>query len=270
MLKIVFTTSKSKRFKEALSLAKKLNCTIEESSYVVELKLSDVFNKWEYINSLLHIVDKWKGFEISYNDVVCTENKDYRVLFYAIQEIRSCYLRRLNIGANCEGKRKLGCWRLRSLAFDANEYGSTYWYKFGYFTDERTWTIDKEALWEHIDEEIKRMHAQICPMFSDNDIKKTISQLPNNINVGNLDKWKILYHSRITGDGVTKIPYSIEHIREDERPTMQNQNCRYNSNTEDLEDMWWRLSKQKVLTESEKADLLIDEYLKRKYGEDPF
>lgn len=274
MLKISFATSSSKNFKQALSIAKKLNYKIDNDSYIVELSLNEVFNKWEYINLLLHIVDKWKSFEISLDDVVCTTNKDYRALFYAIQEIKNCYNNKKRDCTDCNKEYELGCWRLKSVTINPTYYSYKYWYKFGHFLDETTWIIDKDELITYLETEVKRNYTYVCPSFSLDKAKQIIETLPGHLNVGNLEKWKILYQDKFTSDGIVKVPYSIEHIEPKEENQVHINKYRYfapgdiknieSYDPEDLQDLWWRLPSQRELTEEEKADLIIDEYLKRK------
>lgn len=274
MFKVTFTTSKSKLFKKAISVAKKLNYKIDDGKYVVELSLLEVFNKWEHINLLLHIVDKWKSFEISLDNIICTTNKDYRTLFYAVQEIKNCYNNKKRDCIDCNKEYELGCWRLKCITINPTYYSYKYWYKFGHFLDETTWIINKDELIAYLETEIKRNYTYLCPNFSLDKAKQIIETLPGHINAGNLEKWEILYRNEFTSDGIVKVPYSIEHIEpKEEKEASPNIYNEFKAgdikninriDPEDLQDLWWRLPKQKGLTEEEKTDLLIDEYLRRK------
>lgn len=276
-LRISFGKSSSKRFKEAVMLAEKLNYTTENNLYIVILSFNDVFNKWEYVNELLHIIDKWSSFEICLNNIVCTTNRDYRRIFYEIQDIKTCYNKtRLN-NDYCITTYESGCWRVNNVIFDIHSFESAYkgWYKCGTLIGDSTWKIDKERIYNNISEDARVKNAHLCPFYSLDKLKTFLAESPDTIDVSDKDMWEIEYEDVLTEKGVESRPVTITYLNSDrftfnhlkDKPVhgfgirvdmsigdeeQKEDESEYdNINTEDM-------------SEDEKADLLIDRYLRNK------
>lgn len=111
ILEIRFSRSGSKKMNKADELACRLGAKQRGLKYHIEFTdAKEIFYKWELINALLNIVDKWKGFEIYYLGYLCVVNKEYRRLFYALQDMKKCYFYYNEKGGlfHCENF-KFGC-----------------------------------------------------------------------------------------------------------------------------------------------------------------
>jgi len=92
ILEIRFSRSGSKKMNKADELACRLGAKQRGLKYhIIFTDAKEIFYKWELINALLNIIDKWKGFEIYYHGYLCVVNKEYRRLFYSLQEMKQCY-----------------------------------------------------------------------------------------------------------------------------------------------------------------------------------
>lgn len=232
ILKIIFSTkTSSKNLPEALKLAAKLSGIVEGDFIRIKLSVQEVFNLWEWINALLNIIDKWSSFEIYYKDRLCKVNKEYRRLFYALQDIRQCYhnhddpvdFEKCNSGWGCD--------QFKYISLGLNSPGIKMWYQYGHLEEPDTWIIDKAKILNDVQIEIARMHLTVCPEFPQSRIKKEIDQLPESITLDEF--WGLDYKNEMVDGVLTKVVNSIW----------------YNS---EFEKEWFSL--EKMLVEIEKED----------------
>lgn len=272
-LKISFGKSSSKRFKDALELCSKLGFSKDGELYTIVLSFKDIFNKWEYVNSLLNIVDKWSSFEICLNDIVCTTNKDYRKIFYDIQDVKTCYNRTKENNCSCNTEYESGCWRVDNIIFNIHSFESAYkgWYKYGHLVKESIWVIDKAKIREEIAKEAQRQNAFLCPLYDFGRLNIFLKNSPDTIDVSDERIWKIDYEDVLTDKGVESIPetitylksdrFTFDHLKNTQTPRVGieiNFDINNQKNTEGKDSII------NNLTEDERANMLIDEYLRNK------
>jgi len=214
VLKIVFSKkTSSKSIPGALRLSKKLNGIVEGDTITIDLTVQEVFNLWEWVNALLNIVDKWRSFEIYYKSRLCVTNKDYRQLFYAIQEIRRCYY---NEQDNPEDFEKCnqgwGCHKVFFVALGLTHRCEKVWYQYGHFVEPNVWVIDKLKILNEVQIEIERKYLKVCPAFPKNRIQRVIDELPNEIILD--ENWEVSYKTEIIEGVLTEIADSIEYLPE--------------------------------------------------------
>ncbi|MCL6101022.1 MAG: hypothetical protein M1292_00805 [Bacteroidetes bacterium] len=212
-LKIVFSKKTSSRnLAEALRLSKKLNGSVEGDIVTVELTVQEVFNLWELVNALLNAIDKWRSFEIYCKGVLCRINKDYRQLFYALQEIRSCYHNQPNPPEDFT-KCNPG-WGCDKLNFVSLELTGNYkkWFEFGQLDPSgNTWIVDKFKILNEVQAEIDIKFLKVCPAFPLTRIAMVINNLPDGIKLG--EEWVAEWSNELVDGKMTKV-YSLRYDRE--------------------------------------------------------
>lgn len=216
-LKIEFSKqAASKNLRQALALAKKLNGVIEGELMVVDLDIQEVFNQWEWVNSLLNIVDKWKSFEIYYKGRLCKESKEYRSVFYALQDIRNCYHATQDDPEDFEKCNELwGCHKLKYISLNLREPGVKHWFEYGHLLDPDTWRIDKNKILKEVQMEIERKHLKACPAFPLSRIQAVIDQLPDIIKID--ENWHVIYKTEMVNGALTSVASELRfNVRLDE------------------------------------------------------
>ena len=192
--------------KEAAELAFWLNAEVIDDMFIVQFfDARKIFYQWDKVNSLLSIVGKWKGFEAYYRGFICGNYKDYKTLFYNIQDIKNCYQNMVMGYSNpemCCKTARFGCYRVES------EYKD--WYNYGSTRDYKKWDINKEELLNDIRDCIHRKNVDACPLFDMNTVKRKVDKLPNYI-VLNKD-WEPLYKLDIENGVFVKKAVSISPL----------------------------------------------------------
>ena len=217
VLKIIFSKkTSSKSLPEALRLATKLNGVVEGDFIRIKLSVQEVFNLWEWINDLLNVIDKWSSFEIYYKDRLCKVNKEYRRLFYALQEIRQCYHSTQDNPADYEKCNPgWGCDKVNFISLGLKSPGIKKWYDYGHLVEPDTWVIDKNKILNEVQIEIARKHLTVCPAFPNSRIQRVIDQLPDSITLDEF--WVIDYKNEMVEGVMTKVVNSIWYNSEFEK-----------------------------------------------------
>ena len=209
ILKIEFSKkTSSKSLPEALRLSQKLKATTEQDLVRIELDIKEVFNLWEWINSLLNIVGKWKDFDIYYKDRVCNDSKEFKRLFYDLQEIRMCYHTMQDDPEDYEKcNDKWGCKKLKYISLGLRDAGVKHWFEYGHQVNNETWEIDKNRILNEMQIEIDRKHLKACPAFPLKRIQDVIEALPGEIS---LDKnWEVEYTNELISGEMVKVSKTI-------------------------------------------------------------
>ena len=217
ILKIMFSKkTSSKKLPEALRLATKLG-GISEGEYIrIKLSVKEVFNLWEWVNALLNVIDKWSGFEIYYKDSLCKVNKEYRRLFYALQDVRSCYRSMQDDPADYEKCNPgWGCDHIQFISLGLKSLGYTDWYRYGHLAEPDTWVIDKNRILNEVQREIERKHLTVCPAFPNSRIQRVIDRLPDSFIIDEF--WKIEPKMEMIDGVLTKVVNSISYNSEFEK-----------------------------------------------------
>lgn len=257
IFEIRFSRSNSKNMNDADDLACRMGAKQRGLKYHIEFAdIKDVFSQWENINALLAIIDKWKGFEIYYNGFLCPENKEYKTLFYSIQDVRKCYfwfLENSNINTSCHYT-EFACAKLDLLK------GFKKWYNYGHTTDFKTWIIDKQLIIDELNSCIKLKKLDSCPVFDFQKVIERLNEIPDKILLdGN---WELLYIISMEGDKMVKRPIDI-------KPTYIF-GKKYDSN-ELREVPMYELINQKLISLPDKIEItqnkLVFEFLGNKFRE---
>lgn len=214
ILKIVFSKkSSSKSIAEALRLCKKLKGAIDGDAINVELTVQEIFIYWEWVNALLNIIDKWRSFEIFYKDRLCVVNKDYRRLFYALQEIRQCYFHEQDNPEDYEKcNQGWGCHKVHFVALGLLMPGVKLWYQYGHLIEPNIWIIDKPKILSDVQMEIERKFLKVCPAFPNSRIQQAIDELPESLTLD--EKWEVVYTPQMVKGVPTEVVDSIRYIPE--------------------------------------------------------
>ena len=197
ILKIEFSTSTpSKNLRQALNLSRKLNAVVDGDRVTIELDMREVFNRWEALNAILHLIDKWKSFDIYYKNQLCVVNKEYRALFYTLQELKQCYHTNQDDPEDYEKcNEQWGCHKVKYVALALQERAVRHWFEYGHLLDPDTWVIDKKKLYKEVQIEIERKHLTACPAFPASRIKAVIDQLPDTIKID--EHWRVIYKTEM-------------------------------------------------------------------------
>ena len=205
ILKIEFSkSSSSKNIRQALNLSKKLNAVIDGDLVRIELDIQEIFNRWELVNAILNIIDKWKSFNIYFKDRLCVVNKDYRTLFYALQELKQCYHANQDDPEDYEKcNEKWGCNKVNYIALGLRDQGVRHWFEYGHLVNPDTWVIDKNKIRPDVQMEIERKHLKACPAFPAKRIQAVIEQLPDIIKID--ENWHVIYKTEMVNGELTSV-----------------------------------------------------------------
>jgi SpoVK/Ycf46/Vps4 family AAA+-type ATPase len=106
---------------------------------------------------------------------------------------------------------------------EINEYNpeNVYWFDFGYFEDEYTWTVSKDDIEEGLKLEIEKKYLVHCPFFDFGNIEKIIRALPEQIDLRTDKRWKVRYQKTVSGsdtmEAVGVMPnLDLEYLDEDD------------------------------------------------------
>ncbi len=216
ILKIIFSkNTSSKNLPEALRLAGKLGGVHEDDLVRIQLSTKEVFDLWEWVSSLLHAIDKWRGFEIYYKGRLCMVNKEYRRLFYALQDIRQCYHNHDDPPDYEKCNPGWGCDYVSYISLGINSPGVKKWYTYGHLVEPDTWVIDKNKILAEVQIEIGRKHLTVCPAFPATRIQKVIDQLPDSFTLDEF--WSVDYKNEMIDGKLTKVVNSIWYNSEFEK-----------------------------------------------------
>lgn len=209
-IKIMFSNkTSSKSLPTALRFAAKLNGVAEGDYIRIKLTVLEVFNLWEWVNALLNIIDKWKSFEIYRNDRLCMESKEYRQLFYALQEIRTCYSYNQDEPKDYEKCNEWwGCNKITSISLSLTGSGKK-WFEFGHLEEPGTWVIDKNNLLNAVQTEIAQKYLSICPAFPIDRIQKMIDKLPDSFQI--TENWNVEYRTEMIEGVLTEVARAIKY-----------------------------------------------------------
>ena len=222
MIEIQFGKSTSKNYSHAIRLLKKLKNSqlIENGSYMNIAVLNDdeLIANFRVIEELHQLIHGWTTTKMFFNEV---EIQPWR-FFNQMREIVDCndsYNNTIHKENYCKidsSHEGWGCKYLtetvRHLKTDSYySYNEKYWYKFGQFTSDNVWQIDKTKIKDRLDKEIKGKGINACPHFNKENFEKTINELPDEIDLSS-EFWDIIYEEDFIGSTIQQKPVSIEHI----------------------------------------------------------
>lgn len=91
IIQLSFGKSSSCNYVKVLNLCKKIGKFEVGKFNVLTLEPADIMNKWDYFNSIFHLIKHWLSFELIIDGKSIFEYKTKSDFFYAIQEIKYCY-----------------------------------------------------------------------------------------------------------------------------------------------------------------------------------
>lgn len=90
---IKFNKSRSPRFAEAARLARFFTDFQQmESLNVLDIRIKEVIEKWEWFNELFWILVDWKGTTLTFDGITYHSHQDKTRIFYTLQQIHSNWM----------------------------------------------------------------------------------------------------------------------------------------------------------------------------------
>lgn len=219
MYTLIFKKNRSAKFDYALAEAKKLGAVYNGSQVVINIEDSELLLAFEKLKTLLLIVTNWKDTEATYNG---SPVKPYVFLFDIWYTAGSCAMgcalsrdkKHCHLNNDLEG---WGCKHLTSVARhltgDGNYAKSNqFWYNYGKFTEDRTWKVDKAAIYEKLEKQVRTKHLHLCPFFNEFRVKELVHELPDTIDVDGVNFKPYTLPDYKQGE-MRNIPVNIRHIR---------------------------------------------------------
>ena len=96
ILRLHFSKSRSKFYKQAINLAKEFNEYEIGEVNMVALRIKEIFEKWEFFNLLFWRVVDWKGTTLTFDGMSYQSHCDKTRIFYAVQQAHSCWMSRIS------------------------------------------------------------------------------------------------------------------------------------------------------------------------------
>ncbi len=210
ILKITFSKSHSKYFKDAVQIARELpNYKISgeenEQTHRVKVQLSlDDLQLWERVRTLALIVRNWKKSKI---EIIGIPVRDFMELERGISEVRNCYKRWSESGIGemyCSGKDApddetscFGCRLVKGVTLlgkHSYSFTNLKWYQFGMLSDDlMTFKVEKNEILRICKLRTDDHLCTTCPRFSWGRVRKDISELPDTIILDESSPFEVKY-----------------------------------------------------------------------------
>ncbi|HOZ38554.1 MAG TPA: AAA family ATPase, partial [Anaerolineaceae bacterium] len=181
---------------------------------VVTISEDEFIKRIEAINILWGIIGGWKGSQILINgknangselNAYSTIADCYKKYKTAIIQEEHCFKFGNREGWGCKFLGEISRY-LPSSSWDRGRY----WYEFGYFASEVIWKIDKEKIQSILDREIELMRVSLCPIFSYENVKATVNELPEFIDTSKDENWEVIYEDTIDGPLIERKAIKIQ------------------------------------------------------------
>lgn len=215
-----FRNSASSHLRRALDRAGKLpGFTRAEArskdKNMVCLSLEQLRQNHRLLLELYDIVRNWKGTQFNLAGVVLT-----RMEVSEIGQILDCALRcsreafPQDYCTQGPDRATWGCFRLRSVepypTASMPGFGRRRsWFQFGAFDANGNWIIDKSALRDTLSSEARIHRLRLCPQFSDEQLERRLSLIPEEIDAHASENWEIEYEEDLTGGLQQRRPRGI-------------------------------------------------------------
>ena len=215
-LEIKFGKSASKNYDKALKILKGFDNyqLIEKGSAdnILKLDKRELRAKLNEFETLMSLIITWKTTEIYLlGDRVTLA--DYSKISLILKCNRG-YYRSVIPRKYCfhYDKEGWGCKYLTEIeryfpnyTYQADKY--TYWYHFGKFVSKNMWKINKDEIFEAIKREVELRNVDICDVYSLNNTKEIIDNLPDTIDLNESENWEPVYSDEI--DAINNKAYPI-------------------------------------------------------------
>jgi len=215
-----FGRSASRKYKEAIGLASLFSDFTEaadgEPFNTISLPADEWFEKKREFDDLYATVSHWKGTSVTLGG---EEIKPHE-FFWKFHTVIKCslgYEESIDKGRYCcleDSYEGWGCKLLddldRHLSKTAS-YAMKYWYRFGDFTSEGVWEIDKPLIKDYLEKESVEKNLSYCKHFSLEKAFTIVDGLPDVIDTHGSNSWDIEYREDFEGTEIRKHPIGIKH-----------------------------------------------------------
>ncbi|MDG5816973.1 AAA family ATPase [Chitinispirillales bacterium ANBcel5] len=223
-LSLYFKKSSSKNYHKAIGIANKFSDYLyneKDESHLINLTIDEYTTKQNIFEQLYNVVSTWKGTAMLINSTCGSKvelNRINKIIECSTKnnaDEKYCY-------ADKETKEGWHCYHLYNISRYAseNEWGydyNKYWFDFGNFKTDSIWAINKDQLYKSIENEALEKFLYICPYFDFKNLNKIISNLPDEIDLDENDRFEIKYTE--IDDGYTKEQIAtgikLRHSKED-------------------------------------------------------
>ncbi|NQU87435.1 MAG: hypothetical protein HQ541_16905 [Mariniphaga sp.] len=194
MYTLTFKKSKSKRYKEALSIAMGLGASENTDAITLEVRGIDILYLYRKLMDLLSIVHKWRGTVAFYKGV---KVDPFRFVFQVWNTAWPCSQKKNTennpLHCNIDNDQKgWGCKHLRSMIRDLTgdgnyEKSNWYWYNYGSFANNGDWILNKEAIFNKLKNEVISRGLDVCPFLDLSMVSNEVyNELPDRIIIDNV------------------------------------------------------------------------------------
>ena len=215
-----FGRSASRKYKEAIELASQFSgfteATDADPVNTIRLPADEWFVKKREFDDLYAQVAHWKGTSVTlggeeikpheffwkYHAVIKCAN-EYET---SIDKSRYCCLEDFYEGWGCKLLDDLD----RHLSKTAS-YAMKYWYRFGDFSSEGVWELDKPLIKDYLEKEADEKNLSYCKRFSLEKAFRIVDGLPDVIDTHGSSSWEIEYREDFEGTEIRKHPIGIKH-----------------------------------------------------------
>lgn len=255
-LEIHFPVSRSKNYREIVKRARLFSGFTENPNILKITDIDELFGRWDDFSIVLHNSTKWVGTTLYFDGSAILPYSNR--IFYALQEMKECYRfykEEFDKESFCSHS-DWGCKLISLFPRNLTSYGFN-WYKSGKF-EGKDWIVNKERIYSIILEEARIRTLLHCPVFRLERLKQSIDSLPGKIILD--ENWEIECESMLTEKGIEQVPVNINFIeKEIPRQIRAGLIPRFKEDPE---------VEPEQETEEQKADRLINEYLKKKKEQD--
>jgi hypothetical protein len=213
MLKIHFDRTNSKKFGEAINYCTKIGGIYNGSYCLALIPDSQIFKNLQDLKFLNKIVYNWESLTVIFRN----NEVNFQKFLNFIEQIYKCS-QNYYFPKNCQINDKIG-WGCKfliqpkyHLMYNQIKLTNTsYWYNYGYFSNNNEWTVNKNMLKHIIKNFIKEKGIDLCPHFSYKRFSLQLNKLPDKIIIDgkNFEKH---YSTDFNKNGIIQTPDNIRHI----------------------------------------------------------
>jgi hypothetical protein len=209
-VEIYIPESKSRIYQRVLSVANGSGMYDQETGILTIVGIENLFKTWSVFSAVVWISQKWSGFFVAINDKpILPYSNDF---YYQLQDLMYCYRARVDDSSEYCTAQTWGCRKLVSVIRYIGDqfYDAVPWYKYGKFADSSTWQVNRAAILKQLQSESEDNHCRNCPFFNAENVKQSVMNLPDRINIDS--NFEIDYRVDYDQHGqAVFIPVNIRH-----------------------------------------------------------
>jgi transitional endoplasmic reticulum ATPase len=186
--------------------------------HVIKTDNHEVLDKFAVFTKLMDSIQSWSSTRLIHDGV---EFKPEDFLLPEKREIAACnqsYLETEPQETYCDDKSP-SCWGCRMLKgivlrHEKSPYSpnTKYWYQYGAFIDNKTWSINREELSRDVESIVKAKSIDFCPVFDNTFFRRYISALPKMVHLPDPRNWEIVYSTNSQANLQRWEPQSLMHV----------------------------------------------------------